>query len=245
LAGILFEDGFVLKKEYDWAGNGYGSPKRLSDVLFGQVRGRILALLFGHQQEHYFIRQIARLVETSAGNVQRELEILTGVGLVIRWKERNRVYYKAGCSSYEISRHLWALIATTAGVLPQIRSALEPLAPLIFFALVYGAVGCSGEDADRAIDLMVVGKVNPDEVRKALIPAEKKILSHSIKLTVYSVRTFNFHLRSKLDSTRWTMRGRRWLLGDEDKFEKLLAEAHAMNQPRARPLSNPRQQPKK
>jgi DNA-binding MarR family transcriptional regulator len=56
----------------------------LGDLLFGQTRGRILALLFGRSDQSIYIRQIARETRTSAGSVQRELEALANVGLIQR-----------------------------------------------------------------------------------------------------------------------------------------------------------------
>lgn len=52
--------------------------------LFGSTRGRVLALLYGVPDETFFVRQIARQVETSAGTVQPELVLLADVGLIKR-----------------------------------------------------------------------------------------------------------------------------------------------------------------
>ncbi len=54
----------------------------LGDLLFGQTRSRILALIFGMPDQSFFTRQIARQVGTSVGTVQRELETLSRVGLI-------------------------------------------------------------------------------------------------------------------------------------------------------------------
>ena len=45
----------------------------VGELLFGQTRGRVLALLYGAPDETFFVRQIARQIETSVGTVQREL----------------------------------------------------------------------------------------------------------------------------------------------------------------------------
>ena len=56
----------------------------VGDLLFGQTRGRVLALLYGAPDETFFVRQIARQVETSVGTVQRELNLLADAGLIKR-----------------------------------------------------------------------------------------------------------------------------------------------------------------
>src|ERR1700677_347891 len=56
----------------------------VGDLLFGQTRGRVLAFLYGSPDETFFIRQIARQVETSVGTVQRELVLRAAAGLIKR-----------------------------------------------------------------------------------------------------------------------------------------------------------------
>ena len=56
----------------------------VGDLLFGQTRGRVLALLYGAPDETFFVRQISREVETSVGTVQRELALLADAGLIKR-----------------------------------------------------------------------------------------------------------------------------------------------------------------
>jgi hypothetical protein len=64
------------------------------DLLFGQTRGRVLALLYGVPDETFFVRQIARQVETSVGTVQRELVLLADAGLIKRSAFGSQVFYQ-------------------------------------------------------------------------------------------------------------------------------------------------------
>ena len=56
----------------------------LADLLFGRTRGAILAVLYGKAGQSFYTRQIAREVDGSVGAVQRELENLSKVGLIVR-----------------------------------------------------------------------------------------------------------------------------------------------------------------
>jgi len=56
----------------------------LSKVLFGPKRRSILALLYGHADEQFYLREIARRAGTGIGATQRELEQLTSGGLLCR-----------------------------------------------------------------------------------------------------------------------------------------------------------------
>src|SRR5213080_2499955 len=64
----------------------------LSDVLFGQIRGGVLALLYGQADKSFYVRQIARRVNASVGAVQRELENLKLVlSSVHQWEIRSSI----------------------------------------------------------------------------------------------------------------------------------------------------------
>jgi DNA-binding transcriptional ArsR family regulator len=202
-------------------------PHRLRDVLFGKIRGRVLALLLGHPEKCYYIHQIAEITETSAGNVRRELEILSEVGLVRRSKEGNRVYYQGPEKFDRIGGHVWSLIALTAGILPELRSALEPLRGSITYALECGRIGIQAEDASNVINLLLVGDgygLRREEISKALMPFEHKVLTHRVHVTVYTLRQFLALLEGDRHMV-WNMRFHTWLVGDEDKFRQLVNKA--------------------
>ena len=60
------------------------SVSALGNMLFGQTRGGVLALLYGHSGQTFYLRQISREIGASAGAVQRELETLSKIGLIER-----------------------------------------------------------------------------------------------------------------------------------------------------------------
>src|ERR1700722_4265877 len=107
------------------------------DLLFGQIRGRVLGLLYGHPQESFYLRQIARTTESSPGAVQRELESLSRVGLIERSVLGNQVFFRAN-HNHPVYTEMRSLVAKTVGAFHQIQSALEPLEKRISLAFVYG-----------------------------------------------------------------------------------------------------------
>ena len=109
------------------------------NVLFGQTRGGILALLYGHIDESFYVREIARHLGTSVGAVQRELAKLSEVGLINRSGVGNQVFYQANRNS-PVFGEMRALVAKTVGIFRVLSSALEPLANRIAVAFVYGSI---------------------------------------------------------------------------------------------------------
>ncbi|HEY6447702.1 MAG TPA: nucleotidyltransferase domain-containing protein [Acidobacteriaceae bacterium] len=194
----------------------------IGDLLLGQTRGQILALLLGAPDESFFTRQIARQIETSVGTVQRELTRLTEAGLILRSALGSQVFYRAN-RDHPIFPELRALLAKTIGVFELLRNALAPLSARIDFAFVYGSVARGDDRAASDIDLMVVGAVSLDDILDAAGPLEKQ-LRRPVNPTIYSLkelkqryRSGNHFLRSLKNASKV------FLIGAEDEFRKALA----------------------
>jgi predicted transcriptional regulator len=74
---------------------GMSTHNDLTDLLFGRTRAAVLALLYGHSDQSFYTRQIAREVNTSIGAVQRELKNLSKGALVVRKSVGSQVFYTA------------------------------------------------------------------------------------------------------------------------------------------------------
>jgi uncharacterized protein len=194
--------------------------KGLADLLFGRTRGAIFALLYGKADQSFYTRQIAREVDGSVGAVQRELENLSKVGLIVRSSVGSQVFYQANRDA-PIFREMHALVNKTIGVISVLRSALHPIAKRILVAFVYGSVAREEETAQSDVDLMLVGKATLDEVLSRLSTVEKSI-GRPINPTVYSLLEFKSKLASGNHFLNVVLKGQKvFLLGDEDELRKV------------------------
>src|SRR6201981_3171350 len=148
------------------------TPMGLADLLFGRTRGAVLALLYGRADQSFYTREIAREVDASVGAVQRELENLSKVGLIVRSSVGSQVFYQANREA-PIFREMQALVNKTIGIFSVLRSALHPLAKRVLVAFVYGSVAPEEETAQRDVHLMVVGKAQLDDVLSGLVAVEQ------------------------------------------------------------------------
>ena len=213
------------------------SSKSTTHLLFGETRGRILSLLFGAPDRSFFVRQIARQVETSVGTVQRELTLLAAAGLIERTPVGSQVFFRAN-RAHPAFHELHGLLAKTIGVFHLLEQALTHFAPRIRFAFVYGSVARAEDTAASDVDLMVVGDVSLDEILDAVSPVEKQI-GGPVNPTIYTLHDFtsrfesgNHFLRSLENSTKV------FLISDENAFRK--ACATRLVQHRAIPAREPR-----
>ena len=166
------------------------APETISRVLFGSTRRQVLALLLGHPDERFYLREILRAVGGGSGAVQRELKRLVEAGLVERDARGHQVYFSANREA-PIFPELQAIIAKTAGVVDVLRTSLATLIGQgrIELAFVYGSVASGKLSARSDVDLLVVGDVSLAEITHALRTAEAR-LRREVNPTVYLPEEF-------------------------------------------------------
>jgi DNA-binding transcriptional ArsR family regulator len=197
--------------------------KQRDRTLFGRTRGTVLATLFGHADQSYYLRQLARAVGAGHGAVQRELKHLTDLGLISRRTQGNQVLYQADSRS-PIFPEIKSLVSKTVGIHDALRSALASFESEIEVAFVYGSVAQQTERAASDIDLMILGNVDFGAVVSGL-SSTQKILNREINPTVFPVSEFQSRLRAGNHFLRSVMKGKKlFILGTDRELAKLAAK---------------------
>lgn len=206
--------------------NTYSLTAGPARLLLGKARLAILALLFGHPEEQFYLRQIVRASGYGLGPVQRELKLLTENGILRRSVQGKQVYFQADSES-PIYPDLKSLLTKTAGIGGTVRDSLAPLAARIKLAFIYGSVARGEERAESDIDLLVVGEATFAEVVVVLQWAQKA-LGREINPTVYPPDEFRAKVEGKHHFLSSVLEGPKiFLMGDERELagmaEKRLA----------------------
>lgn len=156
----------------------------LATILFTDYRRRVLGLLLLHPEQHYHVREIARLTGTVTGTLTRELAKLTDAGLLVKRQVGNQVQYAANreCPVFE---ELASILRKTSGLVDVLAEGLAPIAAQVRCACVYGSMasGKAGEFSD--IDLLVIGSVDFGALISHLQPAQQR-LGREINPKLYS-----------------------------------------------------------
>jgi predicted nucleotidyltransferase len=191
--------------------------------LFGHTRSALLAMLYGHADQSFYVRQLVRAVGAGHGALQREVKYLTEMGLVLRRTQGNQVLYQANSQS-PIFSEIKSLITKTVGVHDVIRSALVSLGTEIQIAFIYGSVARQGERANSDVDLMVLGDASFSEVVSAL-GAAQRTLGREINPTIFPVSEFRSKLAAGNHFLRSVMKDKRlFVLGTENELTKLASK---------------------
>ncbi|HAT1722153.1 TPA: nucleotidyltransferase domain-containing protein [Legionella pneumophila] len=155
-----------------------------TSILFSEYRRRVLALLLLHPDERYHVREIARLTNTTAGTLHRELSKLAKSKVLLREQSGNQVYYQAN-RNFPIYTELASILKKTSGLVNVLFDFLTPLAEKIEVAFVFGSVAKGTENLGSDIDVLIIGEVDFTEAVEALYAAQAS-LGREINPKIYS-----------------------------------------------------------
>jgi predicted nucleotidyltransferase len=194
----------------------------LSATLFSRTREGVLALLYGHPDRAFYLREIVELTRLGIGQVEREVGQLSAAGIIRREARGRHVYFQAepACPIFE---ELRGIVTKTAGGVSVLRHALEPFRDRIRVAFIYGSVARGEEKSDSDLDLMVIGEVTLGEVAGVLRDAEAR-LHRSINPTVYPIDELRAKLTAGHHFLKTVLKGEKvFVAGDEHELGSLLA----------------------
>ncbi len=161
------------------------------ESLFGsKARVEVLALFLQHAASEYYLREIAQETGLAVRSVQRVLEGLVDIGLLLRERRGNSVYFRLD-DAFPILPELKAMFLKTVGLGAALRALLERVGG-IEAAFIYGSVAKGEETATSDIDLAIVGDISPRRVTAELSRLEHE-LGREINATVF--RSEEWHTR--------------------------------------------------
>ncbi len=193
---------------------------KLAEILFKDYRRRVLALLLLNPDKRYHVREIARITDTLAGTLHKELSRLAEAGILTREQIGNQLQYFAN-TACPIFEELAGILRKTAGLVDVLANALVPLQEDIDLALVFGSIASGKARSESDVDLLVIGKVKLSDIAKALYPSQE-ILKREINPKVYSAADWD-KLRANKDvfAKEIIKQPKLFISGDRDEFRKL------------------------
>jgi predicted nucleotidyltransferase len=146
----------------------------IGEALFGKTQRAVLALLFGHPERAYYLREVLAASGTGASQVQKELENLTRAGLIIREPRGKQVWFRANPES-PVFPELKSLAAKTFGIADALREALHPFEKKIRTAFIFGSVARGEHHASSDVDVLVVGDITPSQLAPAQLAVGERL----------------------------------------------------------------------
>jgi predicted nucleotidyltransferase len=166
----------------------------------------------------YYINEAAKLVKTSAGTAQRELERLVKSGFLTKEKKANLTYFKINAANPLLS-DIKSIVNKTIGLEIILKEKLSGIKN-INFAFLFGSYARGDFKSDSDIDLYIIGEIREDNLYKEIRKIEEKIR-----------REINYHLSTPEEFKKKSKHSFFYkeilskyilIIGDEDEFRKFI-----------------------
>jgi len=146
----------------------------LEQLLGSRLRARVVAWLFTHPDQRFYVRQLTELLSEDSTNLSRELARLESLGILVSQRDGQQKYYRANprCSILE---ELKGIATKTMGAVDVLRRALEPHRGKIRLAYIFGSYARQEQTAVSDIDLMIVGDVDEVALQESIASAEEEL----------------------------------------------------------------------
>ena len=192
------------------------TSKMLDIFTKSKIRQSIILLFLYNQHKEFYLSEIAKIVGTSAGTAQRELNKLLENDFIIFKKKANLSIYTLN-TRYSLLDEVESIVKKTMGIEVELTKELKKLKN-ISYAFLFGSYVNGGFKSDSDIDLFVIGEVNDDQVYQAVQKVEETIR-----------REINYHISTQSEFSKKTeyfykeiVKSYTLLVGDEHEFKKLI-----------------------
>ena len=135
------------------------------------IRRKIIILFVYNQQKEFYLSEIGRLVKTTPGTAQRELNRLLAMDFIRFRKKGNLSLYKLN-PGYALLKEIEVIVRKTFGAEVELKKELGKVKG-ISFAFLFGSYAKGSLKSDSDIDLFIVGDPAEDDVYRAVRKVEE------------------------------------------------------------------------
>ena len=183
-----------------------------------KIRQRMILLFIYNQNKEFYLSEIAKMVRTSVGTAQRELNRLLHNDLILFKKKANLNIYALN-KHYSLLKEVESIVKKTVGIEIELKKELSGINK-ISFAFLFGSYVRGGFKSDSDIDLFVIGEVDEDKVFRAVQKVEE-FIGREINYHIASKRDF-FEKKEKNYFYKEIVGNIILLIGDEHEFRRLI-----------------------
>lgn len=160
------------------------------DILFkSKTRQNILKLFFANEEKSFYLSEIAKILKSSVGTTQRELNKLVSSDILKTEKRANLNFYFLNKQN-PLLKEIRDIFTKTLGIEIELKKIINAVKG-VKYALIFGSYVKGDFRADSDIDLLIIGQINENELIRKI-----KILETAIQ------REINYHLYSEDDFKR-------------------------------------------
>jgi len=185
------------------------------------IRKKIVLTFVYNRGTEFYLSEIARMVKTSAGTAQRELNRLLSQDLITFKKRGNLNIYKLN-QSYTLLEEVESIVRKTLGIEVQLKNELRTVSG-VRFAFIFGSYAKGGFRSDSDIDLFVIGTASDEDVFSVIRKIEDSI-GREINYRLASEKEF-IEKAKESSFYREILESPLMLIGEEDELKELARKA--------------------
>jgi predicted nucleotidyltransferase len=159
----------------------------LQALISSRVRTKVLTLFLMHPDQEYHLKGLVQELSENNNALRRELNRLAAIGLLHSQWRGSAKFYQVD-RKHPLYPELRSIVVKTTGLGETLRNELAALGN-VQWAAVYGSFAAGEVDARSDIDLMLVGTLNLESLRRVLGNLERR-LDREINETVYDPEEF-------------------------------------------------------
>ena len=163
-------------------------------IAKSKIRQDLLALFFTNPLRKYYLRELERILEYSAGSIRRELIKFKKDNLFLTQRTANLLYYSVN-TEHPLYAELKSIISKTVGIEGTLRKIISSL-ERIQVAFIYGSFASEQQMASIDIDIMIIGDPDMSLLFPQIAQAERR-LDREMNVTVYSPDEFQLKKKER------------------------------------------------
>lgn len=145
----------------------------LTFFIKSKTRAGLLKIFFSNPNKKFYIRELARTVKTSAGNIQKELSRFEKEKILHSERIGPLKFYSVNLT-YPLFDEISKIVSKTIGIEAEIKAILRRL-KFIKFAFIFGSYAKGDFHGESDIDLFLIGNVDETDLITKLKIVERKI----------------------------------------------------------------------
>ena len=190
----------------------------LNFITKSKIRQKILLLFLYHPEREYYINETAKIIKTSSGTAQRELEKLADSGFLKKEKNANLTYFRINPEN-PLLDDIKSITEKTIGLEQLLKDELGKLEQ-VKFAFLFGSYIKGDFKPDSDIDLYAIGDINENEFYKTIKTVEAKIM-REVNYHLSSLEEFRKNLEKSFFHKE-ILKNYQLLIGNENEFRKFI-----------------------
>ncbi|MFH0852870.1 MAG: hypothetical protein V1853_00490 [bacterium] len=158
------------------------------EQLFGsRTRAKLLRLFFTNPGSWFYVREACRKIEEHMNSVRRELDHLLKLGLLLEQVRDRKKYYCVN-TEFVLYPELHSLLVKARVMFQKdFLTAIKKIGSVKLLVLT----GLFSGMPNTLTDVLIVGKVNREKLRRLLQLLQKQI-DEPIRYTIFSTREFHY-----------------------------------------------------